>query len=242
MGGVATQYPQGAKFGHVTNITDYGAFVELGPGVEVLFTFRRCPGPRKTSIRARSSHLPGSGGHGSGRRSQQAPDRLETSGARPILGRLPGFPSAGSEVEGEIKNITEFGLFVGLVGDIDGMAHLSDLSWSESGEEAIKTYAKGDRIKAKVLDVDVEKERISLGVKQLLEDPFKIGVAGVKKGRVVRTVKAVVDKGIEVDVNGVQGFIRKADLSRDRADQRRTASPKARLTPRSPRSTSVPAS
>ena len=95
------------------------------------------------------------------------------------------------------------------------------ICWSESGEEAIKTYAKGDRIKAKVLDVDVEKERISLGVKQLLEDPFESGMANVKKGQVVTcTVKAVVDKGIEVDVNGVQGFIRKADLSRDRADQR----------------------
>ena len=127
----------------------------------------------------------------------------------------------GSVIEGEIRNITEFGLFVGLDGDIDGMVHLSDLSWDKSGEEAVKDYKKGDVIKAKVLDVDVEKERISLGVKQLSADPFEGVAQDVKKGAVVTAVvTAVTETGVEVDLNGLKGFIRKADLSRDRSEQR----------------------
>ena len=127
----------------------------------------------------------------------------------------------GSVIEGEIRNITEFGLFVGLDGDIDGMVHLSDLSWDKSGEEAGKDYKKGDVIKAKVLDVDVEKERISLGVKQLSADPFEGVAQDVKKGAVVTAVvTAVAETGVEVDLNGLKGFIRKADLSRDRSEQR----------------------
>jgi small subunit ribosomal protein S1 len=128
----------------------------------------------------------------------------------------------GSEVEGEVKNITEFGLFIGLLGDIDGMVHFSDLSWTQTGEEAASAYNKGDTVRAKLLDVDVEKERISLGVKQLEDDPFASGVAKMKKGAVVTcTVTAVLDNGIEVNVgDGVTGFIRKADLSRDRGEQR----------------------
>jgi small subunit ribosomal protein S1 len=128
---------------------------------------------------------------------------------------------AGTVLEGEIKNITEFGLFVGLPGDIDGMVHLSDLDWNRSGEEAIQGYSKGDMVKVKVLDVDVEKERISLGIKQLTDDPFEGKAGEISKGAVVTcTIKAITDKGIEVDVDGAQGFIRKADLARDRADQR----------------------
>lgn len=128
----------------------------------------------------------------------------------------------GTEVEGEIRNITEFGLFVGLDGDIDGMAHLSDLSWDKTGEEALADYNKGDMVKAKVLDVDVEKERVSLGIKQLSADPVGGALEGVKKGQVVTcTVTAITDGGIEVNVNdAVPGFIRKADLSRDRSEQR----------------------
>lgn len=130
--------------------------------------------------------------------------------------------SAGSEVEGEIKNITEFGLFIGLSGDIDGMAHLSDLSWEKSGEDALADYKKGDMVKAKVLDVDVEKERISLGIKQLTEDPFQGEVSSLKKGAVVTcTVTAINDGGVEVKVGeGLHGFIRKGDLSRERSEQR----------------------
>jgi len=128
----------------------------------------------------------------------------------------------GSEVDGEIKNITEFGLFIGLDNDIDGMVHLSDLDWELPGEEAVKRYSKGDTIRAQVLDVDVEKERISLGIKQLGEDPFKQAIAGLKRGdRVTCTVKDTNPSGIEIEtVGGALGFIRKAELSRDREEQR----------------------
>jgi small subunit ribosomal protein S1 len=127
-----------------------------------------------------------------------------------------------TELEGEVKNITEFGLFVGLPGEIDGMVHLSDLDWNKAGEEAINDYKKGDTVRVRVLDVDVEKERISLGIKQLASDPFESTLAGVKKGDVVTcTVTAVSDGGVEVTLgDGLPGFIRKAELSRDRAEQR----------------------
>jgi small subunit ribosomal protein S1 len=132
---------------------------------------------------------------------------------------------AGSTVEGEVKSITEFGLFVGVGEDIDGMVHLSDLSWDKSGDEAVKAYEKGQVVKAKVLDVDVEKERVSLGIKQLQSDPMeKVSAAGgpLRKGSIVTvTVTEVNDGGIEVSLaDGVKAFIRRSDLSRDRADQR----------------------
>ncbi|MCB1972641.1 MAG: S1 RNA-binding domain-containing protein, partial [Geminicoccaceae bacterium] len=129
---------------------------------------------------------------------------------------------AGTVIEGEIRNITEFGLFIGLEHDIDGMVHLSDLSWEESGEEAVQHYNKGDVVKAVVLDVDVEKERISLGMKQLGADPFKEATAGIKRGdRVTCTIKEITTGGIEVETSsGAVGFIRKVDLSRDRDEQR----------------------
>jgi small subunit ribosomal protein S1 len=128
----------------------------------------------------------------------------------------------GTELEGEVKNITEFGLFVGLPGEIDGMVHLSDLDWQKSGEEAIKGFKKGDVVKVKILDVDVENERFSLGIKQLSDDPFATATSQRKKGDVVTcTVTAVQDNGIEVSLgDGVSGFIRKADLARERGDQR----------------------
>jgi small subunit ribosomal protein S1 len=128
----------------------------------------------------------------------------------------------GSTVEGEVKNTTEFGLFVGLDNDIDGMVHLSDIDWNASGEEAVARYKKGDVVKAKVLDVDVEKERISLGIKQLESDPFEAGLAKVKKGDVVTaTISGTSDTGIDVTLpDGMPGFIRKSELSRDRSEQR----------------------
>jgi small subunit ribosomal protein S1 len=128
----------------------------------------------------------------------------------------------GSTVEGEVRNITEFGLFIGLPGDIDGMVHLSDIDWSRSGEEAVHDYRKGQIVKVKVLDVDVEKERISLGIKQLEADPFEAGVASVKKGDVVTaTISSIQEGGIEVALpDGMPGFIRKSELSRDRSEQR----------------------
>jgi len=128
----------------------------------------------------------------------------------------------GTELDGEIKNITEFGLFVGLAGEIDGMVHLSDLSWTKSGEDAIKEYNKGDIVKAKVMDVDIEKERISLGIKQLTDDPVESASEGLKKGDAVTcTVAKVLETGVEVTVAGsVSGFIRRNDLSRERSEQR----------------------
>jgi small subunit ribosomal protein S1 len=129
---------------------------------------------------------------------------------------------AGSEIEGEVRNITEFGLFVGLPGDIDGMVHLTDIDWNRPGEEAINNYHRGEVVRVKVLDVDVEKERISLGIKQLAADPFEAGMAKLKKGEVLTgTVSAITDGGVEVTIgDGVPGFIRKSELSRDRSEQR----------------------
>ena len=128
----------------------------------------------------------------------------------------------GSEVEGEIRNITEFGLFVGLAPDIDGMVHMSDISWDESGEAAMAKYEKGQVVKAKVLDVDIEKERISLGIKQLADDPAAAVLERIHKGDIVTcVVTAVQTNGIEVKVDEVlTGFIRRAELARDKTDQR----------------------
>ena len=129
---------------------------------------------------------------------------------------------AGTELDGEVRNITEFGLFVGLPGDIDGMVHLSDLSWDKAGDEAIRDYKKGDAAKVKVLDVDIDKERISLGIKQLANDPFEKVNAVAKKGDVVTVIVAgIQENGIDVTVaDGIPGFIRKSELSRDRSEQR----------------------
>jgi small subunit ribosomal protein S1 len=155
-----------------------------------------------------------------------------------VAGIRRGHPQ-GSTIEGEIKSITEFGLFVGLDNEIDGMVHLSDLSWDKQGDQAVADYKKGDMVKAKVLDIDVEKERISLGIKQLSGDPMdKVGP--IKKGDIVTcTVTEVNDGGIEVSLaDGVKAFIRRSDLARDRADQRPSASASAtRSTPSSPAST-----
>jgi small subunit ribosomal protein S1 len=128
----------------------------------------------------------------------------------------------GSTVEGEVRNITEFGLFIGLPGDIDGMVHLSDIDWNRPGEDAVKDYRKGQPARVKVLDVDVDKERISLGIKQLEADPFETGMATLKKGEVVTgTISGITDGGVEVLLpDDVPGFIRKSELSRDRSEQR----------------------
>jgi small subunit ribosomal protein S1 len=128
----------------------------------------------------------------------------------------------GTTVEGEVRNITEFGLFVGLPGDIDGMVHLSDIDWSRAGEDAVKDYRKGQEVRVKVLDVDAEKERISLGIKQLDADPFEEGMTKLRKGEVVTgTISSITENGVEVTLaDGVPGFIRKSELSRDRGEQR----------------------
>ncbi len=223
--GVGAKYPVGTKFtGRVTNITDYGAFVELEAGIEGLVHVSEMSWTKKnvhpgkivsTSQEVEVMVLDVD------EQKRRISLGLKQCLANPWDDFLGQFES-GSELEGEIKNITEFGLFVGLPGGIDGMVHLSDLDWGRSGEDAIRDYSKGDVVKVKVLDVDVEKERISLGIKQLTEDPFGQAAETLKKGAVVTgTVHQVVDSGIEVMVgDGVLGFIRKAELSRDRSEQR----------------------
>jgi small subunit ribosomal protein S1 len=222
--GVAAKYPVGTRFtGRVTNITDYGAFVELEPGVEGLVHVSEMSWTKKNIHPGKIVST-----------SQEVevmildvdPEKRRISlGLKQCLGNpwddfAERFPP-GTEVEGEIKNITEFGLFIGLPGEIDGMVHLSDLSWSMSGEEAVKDFSRGDVVKAKVLDVDTDKERISLGMKQLDSDPFEAATSGLRRGSVVTgVVTQVQDNGVEVEVDGAIGFIRKSDLARDRSDQR----------------------
>ncbi|MEI6985925.1 MAG: 30S ribosomal protein S1 [Rhodospirillaceae bacterium] len=223
--GVETKYPVQSRFkGRVTNITDYGAFVELEPGIEGLVHVSEMSWTKKNVHPGKIVST-----------SQEVevmvldvdPNKRRISlGLKQCLDNpwqsfLEKY-QPGIELAGEVKNITEFGLFVGLPGDIDGMVHMSDLDWNKSGEEAIAEYKKGDQVKVKVLDVDCDKERISLGIKQLQSDPFEAAAAGLKKGEVVTcTVTAITDGGIEVAVGeGYNGFIRKADLSRDRSEQR----------------------
>jgi small subunit ribosomal protein S1 len=222
--GVAVKYPVGTKFtGRVTNITDYGAFVELEAGIEGLVHVSEMSWTKKnvhpgkivsTSQEVEVMILDVD------EQKRRISLGLKQCGSNPWESFVENYP-AGTELEGEIKNITEFGLFVGLPGEIDGMVHLSDLDWSLSGEEAVKQYTKGNMTKVKVLDVDVEKERVSLGIKQLGEDPFAGSTENLKKGDVVTcTVHQVQDNGIEVQIgDGALGFIRKAELSRDRSEQ-----------------------
>jgi small subunit ribosomal protein S1 len=223
--GVELKYPASAKFrGRVTNITDYGAFVELEPGVEGLVHVSEMSWTKKNvhpgKIVSTSQEVevmvldvdP---------QKRRISLGLKQTLANPWEAFVEEHP-AGAELEGEVRNITEFGLFVGLPGDIDGMVHMSDIDWNRPGEEAINDYRKGDAVRVKVLDVDVEKERISLGIKQLESDPFEAGMSKVKKGDVVTsTVSAITDGGVEVTVgDGMPGFIRKTELSRDRSEQR----------------------
>src|SRR5947207_10506604 len=223
--GVELKYPSGAKFkGRVTNITDYGAFVELEPGVEGLVHVSEMSWTKKN---VHPGKIVSTSQEGEVMVLDVDPQKRRISlGLKQVMPNpwdafIEEHP-VGNTVEGEVRNITEFGLFIGLPGDIDGMVHLSDIDWSRSGEEAVHDYRKGQLVKVKVLDVDVEKERISLGIKQLEADPFEAGVASVKKGDVVTaTISSIQESGIEVALpDGMPGFIRKSELSRDRSEQR----------------------
>ncbi|MBZ0130752.1 MAG: 30S ribosomal protein S1 [Rhodobacteraceae bacterium] len=209
--------------GRVTNITDYGAFVELEPGVEGLVHVSEMSWTKKNvhpgKIVSTSQEV------------EVMILEIDSAKRRVSLGlkQTQGNPwetfqakyPTGTVVEGEVKNITEFGLFVGLDGDIDGMVHLSDLDWNRSGEEAMEDYRKGDIVKAVVTDVDTDKERISLSIKALEGDKFADATSGVKRGAVVTvTVTKIEDGGIEVEYDGMKAFIRRSDLSRDRSEQR----------------------
>ena len=222
---VEGKFPVGVKMeGRVTNITDYGAFVELEAGVEGLVHVSEMSWTKKNVHPGKIVST-----------SQQVEVMVldvDLSKRRISLGikqctnnpweDLSATYPVGTEIEGEIRNITEFGLFVGLNDDIDGLVHLSDISWENAGEEALEGFAKGDMVKAKVLDIDVNKERISLGIKQLTDDPFVGQADAYRKGEVVTcTVNAVTDSGIDVTIGeNMTGFIRRTDLSRDRAEQR----------------------
>jgi len=223
--GVEAKYPVGSKFtGRVTNIADYGAFVELEEGIEGLVHVSEMSWVKK------NIH-PGKIVAGSQEVEVMVlevdPNKrrislgLKQCTDNPWLTFSDQFPK-DTLVEGEIKNVTEFGLFIGLDGDVDGMVHMSDLDWNKSGEEAIAEYKKGDVVKAIVLDVDTDKERISLGIKQLDGDPME-KAQELRRGAVVTCeVTAVKDNGIEVSLaeGSLQAFVRRADLSRERSEQR----------------------
>ena len=224
--GVEAKYPVGAKFtGRITNITDYGAFVELEAGVEGLVHVsemswtKKNVHPGKIVSTSQEVDVVVLDVDPSKRRVSLG---LKQAMANPWEAFVAAHP-IGTSVEGEVKNATEFGLFIGLENDIDGMVHLSDLDWATPGEEAIAKYQKGETVKARVLDVDVEKERISLGIKQLSGDPLQGDT--FRKGQTVTVqVTEITSGGIEVkfgdDEAPMTAFIRKSDLSRDRADQR----------------------
>ncbi len=222
--GVGAKYPTGVRFkGKVTNVTDYGAFVELEPGVEGLVHVSEMSWVKK-NVAPSKIVQPGQDVEVQVLEVDSNKRRISLGLKQCMDNPWQAFSSAhpvGSTIEGEVKSITEFGLFIGLDNDIDGMVHLSDLSWDKPGEQAIAEYQKGQMVQAKVLDVDAEKERVSLGIKQLAGDPMdKVGP--IKKGDVVTvTVSEVNDGGIEVTLaDGVKSFIRRSDLSRDRNDQR----------------------
>ena len=228
-----TKYPVGGVFrGRVTNITEYGAFVELEPGIEGLVHVSEMSWTKKNVHPGKIVST-----------SQEVDVKvlevdeekrrislgLKQAQANPWESFCWQTHPVGSVVEGEVKNATEFGLFVGLEGDVDGMVHMSDIAWGVSGEEALQLHRKGELVRAQVLDVDVEKERISLGIKQLEGTgggsavPGTAPAAGVKKGdNVTVIVRAVQDAGLDVQVgdDGPVGFVKRNDLGRDRDEQR----------------------
>ena len=227
--GIEAKYPLNARLhGRVTNITDYGAFVELEPGIEGLIHVSEMSWTKKnvhpgkivsTSQEVDVQVL----------EVDSVKRRISLGLKQTLQNPWEAFAEkhpVGTEVEGEVKNKTEFGLFIGLDGDVDGMVHLSDLDWKRPGEQVIEEYKKGDMVKAQVLDVDVEKERISLGIKQLGADPFNQKVEGeadLRKGAVVTCeITEVKEGGLEVTLVGTDmtAFIKRNELARDRADQR----------------------
>ncbi|MCX5513700.1 30S ribosomal protein S1 [Kaistia algarum] len=224
--GIEAKYPVGVKFtGRVTNITDYGAFVELEPGIEGLIHVSEMSWTKKnvhpgkivsTSQEVEVVIL----------EVDPVKRRISLGLKQTLQNPWEAFAEKypiGAVVEGEVKNKTEFGLFIGLDGDVDGMVHLSDLDWNRPGEQVIDEYNRGDMVKAQVLDVDIEKERISLGIKQVGGDPFVEASGDIRKGAVVTCeILAVNEGGLEVRIadSDLTTFIRRADLARDRSEQR----------------------
>ena len=222
---VIDRFPVGSKMnGVVTNITDYGSFVELEDGIEGLVHVSEMSWTKKNvhpgKIVSTSEKV------------EVIVLEIDVSKRRISLGIKQCIENpwksykdnnkTGSTIEGEIRNITEFGLFIGLSDDIDGLVHLSDLSWDGNGDELIKGFTKGDSVKAKILDIDVDKERISLGIKQLTEDLASTEIDNIRKGSTVTcTIAVISDTGLDVTVgDNIKGFIKKSDLARERNDQR----------------------
>lgn len=220
---IAKRYPEGTKLtGRVTNLTDYGCFVEIEEGVEGLVHVSEMDWTNKNIHPSKVVNV--------GDVVEVMVLDIDEERCRISLGlkqcksnpwqQFAETHNKGDRVEGKIKSITDFGIFIGLDGGIDGLVHLSDISWNVAGEEAVREYKKGDEIAAVVLQVDAERERISLGVKQLAEDPFNNYVALNKKGAiVVGKVTAVDAKGATVELaDGVEGYLRASEASRDRVE------------------------
>jgi small subunit ribosomal protein S1 len=224
---IANRYPEGAKLsGAVTNLTDYGCFVEIEDGVEGLVHVSEMDWTNKNIHPSKVVNL--------GDVCEVMVLEIDEERRRISLGLKQCIPnpweefakaqSKGDKVSGKIKSITDFGIFIGLDGGIDGLVHLSDISWNKTGEEAVREYKKGDEISAVVLQVDPERERISLGVKQIEEDPFNQYITDTKKGTIVTGMVTAVDaKGVTVKLGEeVEGYIRVADLARDRVEDATT--------------------
>jgi small subunit ribosomal protein S1 len=224
--GIARRYPQGTRlFGKVTNLTDYGAFVEVESGIEGLVHVSEMDWTNKNVHPSKVVQV--------GDEVEVMILEIDEERRRISLGMKQCMPNPwedfareykkGDKVKGQIKSITDFGVFVGLPGGIDGLVHLSDLSWSNAGEEAVKNFKKGEEVEAVVLAIDVERERISLGVKQLEGDPFTNFIAGHDKNSVVNgTVKSVDAKGAVIDIGGAEGYLRASEFSRDRVEDLRS--------------------
>jgi small subunit ribosomal protein S1 len=221
--GIGRRYPQSTRmFGKVTNITDYGAFVEIEPGIEGLVHVSEMDWTNKNVNPSKVVQV--------GDEVEVMVLEIDGERRRISLGmkqcranpwqEFAGSHNKGDKVKGQIKSITDFGVFIGLPGNIDGLVHLSDLSWSETGEEAVRNFKKGDELEAVVLAIDVERERISLGVKQLDGDPFNSFTSRFEKGAIVKgTVKSVDAKGAVIALDSeVEGYLRASEISRERIE------------------------
>jgi small subunit ribosomal protein S1 len=225
--GIARRYPQGTRlFGKVTNLTDYGAFVEVESGIEGLVHVSEMDWTNKNVHPSKVVQV--------GDEVEVMILEIDEERRRISLGMKQCMPNPwedfareykkGDKVKGQIKSITDFGVFVGLPGGIDGLVHLSDLTWSGNGEEAVKNFKKSEEVEAVVLSIDVERERISLGVKQMEGDPFTNFVASHEKNSIVEgLVKSVDAKGAVIALGGeVEGYLRASEFSRDRVEDLRT--------------------
>jgi small subunit ribosomal protein S1 len=225
--GLSRRYPPGTRlFGKVTNITDYGAFVEIESGIEGLVHVSEMDWTNKNIHPTKVVQL--------GDEVEVMILEIDEDRRRISLGMKQCMPNPweefamnhkkGDRVKGQIKSITDFGVFVGLPGGIDGLVHLSDLSWAQAGEAAVRDYKKGQEVESVVLAIDVERERISLGIKQLEGDPFSNFVATHDKGSVVTgTVKSLDPKGAVIALgNDIEGYLRASEVSRDRVEDIRT--------------------